>query len=246
MDQNRYLENDEIEIDLLELFHVLLQKAWIIILVTLLFAIVSGVYTHFFITPQYQSTTSFYVISRETDGTYTSSDLSAATQLTNDYTEIIKSRGVAESVINDLDLDLTAQQFINKISVSTPSSARVIYIKVLDSDPQMAQRIANTIRREASNRIQEVMNSEQVNVVDYANLPLKKYSPSLTKNVAIAGLLGAFLSVAVIVFLYLTNDTIRTADDVEKYLGLSTLGTIPLEKTRNTRKTKKKKSSRKK
>ena len=182
MDTNVYRNDEEMEIDLLELIRVVWEKLWIVVLVTLFFALVSGVYTKFFVTPQYQSTTSFYVVSRETDGTYTSSDLTAATQLTNDYTEIIKSRTVAETVITELALDISATDLIKKISVSTPSSARVVYIRVLDSDPAMAQRIANSVRRVASTRIQEVMNSEAVNIVDTANLPVSKYSPSLSKN----------------------------------------------------------------
>ena len=242
MDTNVYRNDEEMEIDLLELIRVVWEKLWIVVLVTLFFALVSGVYTKFFVTPQYQSTTSFYVVSRETDGTYTSSDLTAATQLTNDYTEIIKSRTVAETVITELALDISATDLIKKISVSTPSSARVVYIRVLDSDPAMAQRIANSVRRVASTRIQEVMNSEAVNIVDTANLPVSKYSPSLSKNVMIAGLLGAVLSIGVIVFLYLINDTIKSEDDVEKYLQLSTLGSIPAYQTNK----KSRKSSRKK
>ena len=32
-----------------------------------------------------------------------------------------------------------------------------------------------------------------------------------------------------LVLFYLLNDTIKTADDIEKYLGINTLGLIPLE-----------------
>ncbi len=242
MDQVQYRNNEEMEIDLLEVLSVLLQKAWIIILTTLLGALIAGLYTYFLITPLYQSTTSFYVVSRQSEGAYTSSDLTAANQLTNDYAEIIKSRTVAETVIDNLNLNITPTQLINKISVSTPSSARVVYIKVLDPSPEMAMKIANSVRRNASNRIAEVMSTESVNVIDTANLPTGKYSPSLSRNVAIGGLLAAVVTCAVILFFYITNDTIKTSDDVEKYLGLSTLGTIPAYQTENTKKKKRKRS----
>lgn len=43
----------------------------------------------------------------------------------------------------------------------------------------------------------------------------------------IGGLLGILLAAAVVLIVYLTNDTVKTPEDVEKYLGLSVLGTIP-------------------
>ena len=51
-----------------------------------------------------------------------------------------------------------------------------------------------------------------------------------------AGLIGVVLAGAVILFRYMLNDTVKTAEDVEKYLGLSTLGTIPVTKSATGRK----------
>ncbi len=54
-------------------------------------------------------------------------------------------------------------------------------------------------------------------------------SPNIIKNTLIGAVLGAFLAMAIIVISYLFNDTIMTAEDVEKKLGLNVLGTLPLE-----------------
>ena len=67
-------------------------------------------------------------------------------------------------------------------------------------------------------------------MVDEANIPDQKYSPNTMKNGFIAGVLGCFLAVAIILVQHISNDTIKSSEDVEKYLGLSTLGTIPLNK----------------
>ena len=53
---------------------------------------------------------------------------------------------------------------------------------------------------------------------------------SAMKNGMIAGILGCVIAVMIVIIRYLTNDTIQTAEDVERYLDLSTLGTLPLEK----------------
>lgn len=42
------------------------------------------------------------------------------------------------------------------------------------------------------------------------------------------GIAGVFIVCAVILVLYLLDDSIKSSDDVEKYLGLSTLALIPV------------------
>ena len=86
------------------------------------------------------------------------------------------------------------------------------------------------------------MDIDAVNVVETANIPDQKSSPNISKNGVIGGLLGVLLSVAIILIAYISNDTIKTQEDVERYLGLSMLGTIPL--TAADRKNKKKKQKR--
>ena len=76
--------------------------------------------------------------------------------------------------------------------------------------------------------IQNVMNTEAVNVVDEANIPDEPVSPSIKKNGLIGAVAGAFIAIIVIIVVYLTNDTILTSEDVERYLGVSTLGIIPI------------------
>jgi len=73
------------------------------------------------------------------------------------------------------------------------------------------------------------MKVEAVNVADYANLPLEKAAPSVAKFTLLGGVLGAFLAAGIIAVLFLMDDTIKTPDDVEKYLKLSTLGSIPFD-----------------
>lgn len=229
MEQNQQ-RDDEIEIDLREIFSLLISKIGIIILSGLILALVAIVGTKLFITPQYQSITKMYVLTKQNNDTLTNSDLQTSTLLTKDYAELIKSRTVTEAVIAKLGLDMNHEDLIGKMTVETTTDTRIVTIKIVDEDPYMARDIANAIRDTAAEHIQNVMNSEAVNVVDEANIPDKKFSPSTMKNGMIAGLLGCFLAVAIILIGHISNDTIKTSEDVERYLGLSTLGTIPLNK----------------
>lgn len=238
--------DDEIEIDLVEVVRLLVSKLGIIILSGMIFAFLAIIGTKLFITPKYQSITKMYVLAQQNSDTVTNSDLQTSTLLTKDYAELITSRTVAESVIANLRLDLKYDQLINKIEVGTTSDTRIITIKVTDEDPYAARDIANAVRDTAAEHIKSVMNIEAVNVVDAANIPDHKCSPSVSKNGLIAGMLGCFLAVVIILIQYLSNDTIKVSEDVEHYLGLSTLGVIPMEKTDGKKKKKAKKSVRRK
>lgn len=220
--------DDEIELDLVEIFQLMISKMGIIILSGICLALVAIVGTKLFVTPQYQSVTKMYVLSKQNNDTLTNSDLQMSTLLTQDYAELIQSRTVTETVIAELGLDMKHEDLLNKMEVVTASDNRIITIKVLDEDPMMARDIANAIRNTAAAHIKNVMDSEVVNVVDEANIPDQKYSPSTMKNGVIAGFLGCCIAVAFLLIQYLTNDTIKTSEDVERYLGLGVLGTIPV------------------
>ena len=215
--------NDEIEIDLGEIFHLILSRLGVIILSGIILGVISIIGTMLFITPQYESTTKIMVLNKQDSNTLTSADMQTSTQLTKDYAELIKSRTVLEGVIAQLNLNITYQQLLGKLTVDTSTDSRI----VSDEDPYTASEMANAIRDMAAEHIQSVMDIEAVNVVDSANIPSEKASPSLAKNGVIGGLLGVIIAMAIVIIIYLTNDTIKVEEDVERYLGLSVLGSIP-------------------
>lgn len=239
-------ENNEVEIDLGEIFAVLMSRLAIIIASTIICGVIAFSYAKFMITPVYDSTTQIYVLS-QTDGssTVTYNDLVTGTQLTKDYSVLIKSRTVLEEVIKELDLDMEYGQLQGMVTVTTETDTRVIGITVQDIDPGRAKTIADKVRELASDHIAEVMDSSAVKVVDEANLPGEPSGPNVIKYMAIGLVLGFVLAVGIILIIYLTNDKIKTPEDIEKYLGISTLGSIPVDESmvENTKKKSKKKNN---
>lgn len=230
----RNTQVDEIEIDLREVFLILLGKLWLILLVGIFTASIAFAYSQFVIDPVYESTTQIYILNKQENNTVTYSDVQLGTQLTKDYAELIESRYVLEEVIEELQLqainpDMDYEALLEKVTVTTPTDTRILAITVSDTDPVLAMEIANSIREAAAVHIKNVMDIEAVNVVDTANLPTEKASPSVFKWTVIGGFIGAFLVMAIVLVWYLLDDTIKNSDDVERYLGLSTLALIPLE-----------------
>lgn len=234
-------ENDEIEIDLLEVINILLGKIWLILGAGLFFALIFFVVSKFVLTPYYDSTTKIYILNKTDSNTISYSDVQIGTQLTKDYAELIGSRYVLEAVIQKLGLDTEYKSLLDQVSVSTPTDTRIVSITVEDTDPVQAMNIANCIREVASDHIQNVMDIEAVNVVESANMPTEKAGPGVVKWTLIGGVVGVFLLCAVILVQYLLDDTIKSSEDVEKYLGLSTLALIPVVSEEGVSKKKKKK-----
>ena len=224
---NRDNRDDVIEIDLVELLGVILHNLWIIIVSGVIVAAVALLVSYFIITPKYESVTKIYVISKTNADTMTYSDLQAGSTLTKDYKELVKSRPVLEEVIAETGIDVELKDLEEQITVEVPTDTRIVSITVEDKDPYEARIIADSVRIAASKHIQEVMNTEAVNVVEEASLPIEKSSPSILMNTAIGYAVGLFLAIAIVIINYIMDDTIKTPDDVEKFLGVSVLGSIP-------------------
>lgn len=242
---------DEIEIDLREVLILLISKAWLILLVGMFTAIVGFALSAFLIAPTFESTSKIYILNKQQENTVTYSDVQLGTQLTKDYAELITSRLVLEKVIEDLNLtsiheDMDYEAMLEKVEVTTPTDTRILSITVTDTDPVMAMNIANSVREAAAVHIKNVMDIEAVNVVETANLPMEKATPSILKWTVIGGCIGAFIVMAIVLLIFFMDDTIKTSDDVEKYLGLSTLALIPLDSQVASGKNGKKKSVKKK
>ena len=231
------IENDDLEIDLVELLGVLLSRAFLIISAGLFFALAGMFYSRFVMHPVYESTTKIYILNREDNQTVTYSDVQISTQLTHDYAELIKSRRVLEEVIQRLHMiDVGYETLNSALSVDTPSNTRIMAITVRDRDPLMAMKIANCIREVASEHIMGVMDIDAINVAETANVPTRKAGPSVFKWTAITGFLGVASVAFFVILRYLLDDTIKSNDDVEKYLGVSTLALIPVITEESARK----------
>ncbi len=221
--------SDEIEIDLLEIIHILFRKFWIILCAGFFVAVICFMISKFILTPTYESTTKIYILNKSENTTVTYSDVQMGTQLTKDYAELINSRYVLENVIDQLSLtDMEYEDLLEQVSVHTPTDTRIVSITVEHTDPVLAMDIADCIREVAGEHIQNVMDIDAVNVVEPANMPTEKAGPSVMKWTFLGGLAGVFLISAIIIVLYLLDDTIKCSEDVEKYLGLSTLALIPV------------------
>lgn len=226
--EKKYEVDDEIEIDLKELFFELMNN-WVMIGVsTILVALIMFCVSKFILVPQYQSTSELYVLSKSTSIT-SLADIQMGSNLTNDYIVVVKGRPVLEQVISNLHLDETYTSLNNKVTISNPSNSRILDITVTDENAERAKLIADEIAEVGSAFIAEKMVQDPPTIIQNGYINNNPVSPNIIMNTVLGAAIGAFLAMAIVIISYLMNDTIMSADDIERKLGMNVLGTLPLE-----------------
>lgn len=216
------------ELDLLELFGYLKKKIAILLAVCLLGAAIGLAGTKLFVLPKYTASTRVYVLNRSVEGAVVSSDFSLSNYMVTDYQVLITGRNVTAEVAKNLNLDMTNKELAEMIEVTAPDNTRVLQISVTDTDARRAADIANQVRDVATEQIKRIMAVDAVNLVYAAEIPEEPSSPSVVKNTVIAAVVALMLASGVYVTVFLLDDTLRTEEAVLQYLGLSTIGVIPL------------------
>lgn len=228
------------EIDLVEVFYVLLDNIGKIILCMILGGIIAFSYTKLLVKPTYVATSKIYVVSASNNSVIDLSDLQVGSQLTSDYQELLVARPVLQDVIKNLDLDIDYKDLAKMVSITNTTDTRILTINVTTTDPQMSANIANEIVEQATIYLPKVMETEEPNLVESAVPPTTQAAPSYSKNTLLGALVGAVLFCGVLIARYLMNDTVVTPEDVEKYFGTMPLGSIPEAKLNGKKKKKKK------
>ena len=232
--------DNEMEIDLREVLFVLRRKAAAILLIALLGATAAFGITKYFMTPKYTSTAMVYILSKSTSIT-SLADLQIGSQLTVDFETIGASRPVLERVISGLELDMNYEGLKRIVSISNPSSSRILKISVTHEDPVMACDICNAMADSVASRVAEVLETDKPSTVEEAVVADRPSSPKVRRNILLGGMLGFLVAAAFVLIQHFSDMTIKDEDDVERYLGLTTLAVIPNEATLGFEITKKRK-----
>ena len=218
-------------IDLREYFGIIKKRFWIIALITVVGAVISGLISFFVLQPVYETKTTLIVDTNQNEETQTvtGDQFSVSQKLAVTYGEIIKSRTVLEPVIKNLKLDETYEELAQKITVSPVKDTQIISISVQDTNPKKARDIANQIPKVFTKEVKRITNANGVEVIDKAITPINPIKPNKVMNVAIAAILGMMIGLFIVFLLEYMDNKIKTPQDIEKHLGLPVLGVIPNE-----------------
>ena len=218
-------------IDLREYFAIIKKRFWIIALITVIAAVVSGAISFFVLKPVYEAKSTLIVNADKQAETQivTGDQITVTQKLAVTYGEIIKSRAVLDDVIKNLKLETTYESLSGQITVSPVKDTQIISISVQDTNPQKARDIANEIPKVFEKEAKRITKANDVQVIDKAILPKNPIKPNKVMNVLIAFVLGTMIGLFVVFLIEYLDNKMKTPQDIEKHLGLSVIGVIPNE-----------------
>ncbi len=216
-------------ISLKDLFETLKKRALLIITITVLAVLVSGVTSYFLLTPIYQSSTQLLVNqSKDEAAVYNNNQVQTNLQLIDTYNVIMKSPAILDKVIDELQLDMSVSALESKITVASEQNSQVVKVSVTDEDPVMAAKIANTVANTFQKEIVNIMNVDNVSILAKAEVSdsVSPIKPQPLMNIAIALVIGLMLGVGIAFLLEYLDNTIKTEQDIERILDLPIIGVI--------------------
>jgi len=218
------------EISLQELFSILRKWSWLILTLLIVSIALSGIVSIFILKKQYEANTTLMVGKPRDyhgEGNIDYNELVLNQKLVSTYGELIKTRRVTDSVIRNLRLPISNKDFISKVSVSLVKDTEIIKIQVTDEDPKLAARMADETARVFIEAVKDIWKVENVQIIDKAQVPKHHVRPRVKLNIAISAVLGIMIGVFVAFLIEFLDNTIKTSEDVEKYLGIGVIGEIP-------------------
>ena len=216
------------EIDLGELISHFIERLYIVFIAIIVCLAVGLVYTVFIKKPLYKSDVNIIVVNKEKNTTTLQNEITANQKLAATYRELIGSRRVLKQVINNLNLDYSYAKLNKMISTENINGTEILRITVASKDAKEAKEIANEIAVIFQDEIVNIYNLENVTIIDKAEMAKNPYNVNIVKDSVIYIILGFVLSCGIIFVIYYFDNTIKSVEQAEKYLGLPVIGAIPV------------------
>lgn len=224
------MEQELDTLDLRELFFMLFKHLKLIVGLTVLAVAISAAVSFFVLTPQYETYTTLMLgkpVAEISAQQGTTQGILTNQQLIGTYAEIAKSNAVVNRVVNDLGNTLSPGALRSKVSVTLLNNTAVIKMAVRDTDPERAALIANEMAKTFMEEVSYIMQIENVQIIDRAEVPYSPVSPRIPMNLAISLVLGLMLGVMIALLIEFLDRSIKTPEEVQQILGLPVLGLIP-------------------
>lgn len=222
-------------LDLKELLLILYKRLPIIIGGSLLGMVLAFVISFFVLTPKYTSSVSMYV-NNSTEmvaaNAVNINDINAAQKLVNTYIVILQDDEVMEQVAALIheeysDSDYTAETLRKIVKMTSVNNTEVLNIEATTPDPELSAALCNLITEVAPDVLQRVVKAGSVEVIGTAKPAEKPSSPNIPLNTAVGLLLGIVVSVFLVLFLHMLDNTVKSEEELKKRYDIPVLGEVP-------------------
>jgi capsular polysaccharide biosynthesis protein len=222
---------NHLEISFMEFLNTCIKKWWELLVFAFIGMLLSLVFAMTLVVPVYEAHTTLFIgdePDEEDDLRMTMQDFEVSQQLINDYKEILKTRRVAEKVLEAIDLDIPIEVLRYNMIIENIGTTRLFIIGYMDSDPVNAAEVANTFSEQLSIAITGIVGLENIQIIDEALVPEYPVGPSTVMLMVIGGFLGILFGMGFILYkLFSSKKRLQHAYEIEELLGLPVLAKIP-------------------
>ena len=224
------------ELDLKELFNLFWSKKSAIILIILIFMVIGVIYTIGFTIPMYSSSTTLVLATSgnndtNTNTTITATEITVNSKLVSTYSELVKSKNILRQVISNLGIKVDEDNLRKNITVSSVKDTELIEITVKNENPAYSAQIANEIAKVFTEKVKEIYNIDNVQIVDEAEVSDAPSNINHKKDVVIFAFIGMVVAVCYVLVANMLDTTVKTAEDIEKGFKVPVLASIPIYET---------------
>ena len=220
------------ELDLKELFRIFWNKKVEILLIILIFMVIGAIYTIGFVKPIYSSSTTLVLASSgntnsANTNSITATDVTLNSKLVSTYSELVKSKNILRQVISNLKINVDEGTLRGNVSVKSVKDTELIEIIVNNENPMHAAQIANEIAKVFTEKVKEIYNINNIQVVDEAEKATAPSNINHSKDIVIFAFIGLVVAVAYVLIANMLDTTIKTAEDLEKGFQIPVIASIP-------------------
>ena len=218
------------ELDLRELFELFWNKKVPIILLVVIFMVIGVIYTVGFTTPMYSSSTTLVLASsnnQSTTNTITATDVTMNSKLVSTYSELVKSKNILRQVISNLGIKVDEDSLRKHVTVSSVKDTELIEITVINENPSYSAKIANEIAKVFTEKVKEIYNIENVQIVDEAEIATSPSNINHKKDIVIFAFAGLVIAIMYVLIANMLDTTVKTQEDIEKSINIPVLACIP-------------------
>jgi capsular polysaccharide biosynthesis protein len=149
----------------------------------------------------------------------------------NSYRELVMQPDVLDQISQSIGLDINGEQWMQDVNIQPRPDEQKIIIEVdaptLDQSMAMADAVGERIVAEV-NRINATLEgTARINVDRIQRARLVAIQPNTRINVLAGAILGLVVGLLLAYILEYLDDTLKSSGDVERFVGLTTIGAIP-------------------
>ena len=223
-------KNEDVEIDLVEIWQVIRKQFGLLVVIVILCAILAGVISKFFIAPKYtSSSTIFLTPSISESGVVDFTSQNSNEKLVNNVMALLVQDNILSEVAKQTGME-SIEELRNQIEVSNDTNTTLVKVEATTLDPKLSKNIVNSMVNVFIDTMQENLNLKNIEIVDKAKLSYEPSGPNVKKNILIGAAAGFVIDALIVVLKVLTNTRLKSKEEAEKYLNLPVFCELPVIK----------------